>query len=139
MPRVFYGWWIVAVSALGLFLGAASIVVYSFSVFLAPLAHEFHSSRGAISFAFTLFGLAGALGALIMGRLIDRFGARKVVIVSTALFALALLSNELFSEKLWELYALFVLLGILGPGTGACHTATWFPTGLIATEAWLWD
>lgn len=119
VPRVFYGWWIVAVSALGLFLGAASIVVYSFSVFLAPLAHEFHSSRGAISFAFTLFGLAGALGALIMGRLIDRFGARKVVIVSTALFALALLSNELFSEKLWELYALFVLLGILGPGTGA--------------------
>src|SRR5690348_12318510 len=131
MSRVFYGWWIVAVSALGLFLGAASIIVYSFSVFLAPLAREFHSSRAAISFAFTLFALAGAPGALIMGRLIDRFGARKVVIVSTALFALALLSNELFSEKMWSFTLFLVLLAFLGRGLGGLSTSNSVSSCLI--------
>ena len=117
MSRVFYGWWIVAVAALGLFLGAAPIVVYSFSVFLAPLAREFHSNRAAISFAFTLFGLSGALGALFLGRLVDRFGARKIAIPSLAIFAVALLLNGLFFGKIRHLYAFYFVLGLVGMGT----------------------
>jgi hypothetical protein len=56
-PRLFYGWWIVLVSAVGLFLGPVPIAVFSFAVFLKPLAQEFHSSRGAVSFAFTLHNI----------------------------------------------------------------------------------
>ncbi|HXT87087.1 MAG TPA: MFS transporter [Verrucomicrobiae bacterium] len=117
MSRIFYGWWIVAVAALGLFLGAAPIVVYSFSVFLAPLAREFHSNRAAISFAFTLFGLSGALGALFLGRLVDRFGARKIAIPSLAIFAAVLLLNGLFFGKIGYLYVFYFLLGLVGIGT----------------------
>lgn len=118
MPRVFYGWWIVAVAAFGISLGAASIMVYSFGVFLAPLAGEFHSTRGAISFAFTLFALAGAVSALFLGRLVDRFGARRIAILSLATFALVLLSNGLFFGKIWHLYGFYFLAGLIGIGTG---------------------
>lgn len=117
MTRIFYGWWIVGVAALGLFLGAGSIIVYSFSVFLIPLARDFHSTRGAISFAYTLFAFAAAPGALIMGRLIDRFGVRIVTIFSLTTCALLLLSNALFFGKIWHLYSFYFLLGLVGIGT----------------------
>jgi hypothetical protein len=60
-PRVFYGWWIVVVSAIGLFLGAP-LVIFSFSVFFKPLVVNFHASRAAVSFAFSLQNTVGALG-----------------------------------------------------------------------------
>lgn len=43
--RVFYGWVVVATSALALFFSGAPIVVYSFSVFLKPLSQEFQAGR----------------------------------------------------------------------------------------------
>ncbi len=52
-PRLFYGWLIVFVSALGLFLGAP-LCIFSFSVFFKPLVGDFHASRAAVSFAFSL-------------------------------------------------------------------------------------
>ncbi|MGB7845337.1 MAG: MFS transporter [Candidatus Acidiferrum sp.] len=91
-PRIFYGWWIVATAALGLCLGAAPIIVFAFGVFFKPLGQEYHAGRGAISFAFTLQNLAAALFAPLTGRLIDRFGARKVILPGTAIFGVMLLS-----------------------------------------------
>jgi hypothetical protein len=41
----FYGWWVVATAALGLCLGAATIIVYAFGVFFKPLNQEFHVGR----------------------------------------------------------------------------------------------
>lgn len=117
MSRVFYGWWIVAVAALGLFFGAAPIIVYSFGVFIAPLTREFHANRAAVSFAFALFGLAGALGGLAVGRLVDRFGARRIAITSLVIFAVLLLSNGVFSGKIWHLYVLYSILGLAGIGS----------------------
>src|SRR5580765_274768 len=78
--RIFYGWWVVATAALGLCLGAAPIIVYSFAVFFKPLSQEYHAGRAAISFAFTLQNIAAALFAPLIGRLIDRFGARTVIL-----------------------------------------------------------
>jgi hypothetical protein len=51
--QIFYGWWVVLVSAIGLFWGVP-ISVYSFTVFLKPLMKEFHAGRATISLAFTL-------------------------------------------------------------------------------------
>jgi MFS family permease len=72
--RVFYGWWIVLVAAFSLFLGPTSIVAFSFGMFLKPLMQEFHSNRGSISLAFTLYSTTSSLGLLFAGGLIDRFG-----------------------------------------------------------------
>ena len=76
-PRLFYGWWVVATSALALFLGPTPIVVFSFGVFLKPLIKEFHSGRGAVSLAFTLHNAIVAFGLPFAERLVDHFGARR--------------------------------------------------------------
>ena len=71
-PRIFYGWLIVFVSAVGLFLGAP-LLVFSFSVFFKPLMVDFHASRASVSLAFSLFNLVGALSIPFTGMVIDRF------------------------------------------------------------------
>src|SRR6266700_2679936 len=95
--HVFYGWWVVLTAAVGLLLGAAPIIPFAFGVFLTPLSREFHANRGAISLAFTLFSLMAASSSPLIGRLVDRYGARKVILSCTMFFGLILLSNVLFS------------------------------------------
>ena len=112
-PRVFFGWWVVATAALGLCLGAAPIIVYAFGVFFKPLSEEYHAGRGAISLAFTLQNLAAALSAPLTGRLVDRFGARRVILPGTAIFGIILLSSKLIGGELWHFYLFLAVLGII--------------------------
>jgi MFS family permease len=116
-PRIFYGWVIVFTSAIGLMLGYAPVFVYSFSVFIKSLAQDFHSSRTSITLAFTLANLMQSVGAPLIGRLVDRFGAHKVVVPSTVIFGLVLISFKYSSTSLWHLYAFFILIGLIGVGT----------------------
>jgi len=116
--RVFYGWWIVMVAALALFLGPPPIMVFSFGVFLKAFGQEFHSGRGAISLGFTIHNLAGALSAPLAGRLVDRFGAHVVILPSMAVFGAILLSSQLCSGKLWQLYVFYLVAGMIGSGAG---------------------
>lgn len=129
-PRLFYGWLIVLVCAIGLFLGAP-LMVFSFSVFFHSLVVDFHASRAAVSFAFSLFNIVGALWLPGTGMLIDRFGAKRVILVSTLVYGLALCSALLVGTGLWQLYLLFTILGIamasgpspVSPGVVISH---WF-------------
>jgi MFS family permease len=110
-PRIFYGWWIVFVSAIGLFLGPP-LMVFSFSVFFKSLVVDFHASRAAVSFAFSLFNIVGALLIPCTGMIIDRFGAKRVILVFTLLYGLFLCSTLWVGSALWQLYLLFTLLGV---------------------------
>ncbi len=116
-PRIFYGWVIVFTSGIGLLLGYAPVFVYSFSIFIKSLAQDFHSSRTSISFAFTLANIMLSVCAPLVGRLVDRFGARTVVIPSTVIFGLVLISFKYSSTSLWHLYAFFIVIGLIGTGT----------------------
>ncbi len=88
-PRLFYGWLIVLLSAIGLFLGAP-LLVFSFGVFFKSLATDFHANRTAVSFAFSLINIVGALWLPATGTLIDRFGAKRVIVSTSLLYGLAL-------------------------------------------------
>jgi MFS family permease len=115
--HMFYGWWVVFASAVGLFLGVP-ITVYCFSVFLKPLMQEFHVGRGAVSLGFTLHLLAAAFSAPLAGWFIDRYGSRKVILAGTATFGLILIANRLFSATLGGFYFFCVVLGVALHGVG---------------------
>jgi MFS family permease len=129
-PRLFYGWWVVLTCALGLFLGPIPIMVFSFGVFLKPLIREFHTGRGAISLALTLATTILAFGVPFAGRLIDRFGPRKVILPCTLLAGLILLAAHFCSGKLWQLYLFYLALGVVGSGIAPvsyCYVVShWF-------------
>jgi MFS family permease len=114
--KVFYGWWVVLTAALGLFLGPIPIVVFSFGVFLGSLTQEFHSGRGAVSLAFSLHNTILAFGLPLAGRLVDRFGARKLILPSTFMVGLILLSTYFCSGKIGQLYLFYLAVGLVGCG-----------------------
>jgi MFS family permease len=114
---VFYGWWIVAASAVGLFWGPP-VTVYTFSVFLKPLMQEFHAGRSAVSLGYTLHLIAGAVCAPLVGWLVDRYGSYRVVLSATTIFGSILLLNKAFSANIWQFYLFYVAMGLLLNGVG---------------------
>ena len=105
-------WWIVFACACGLLVGAGSILIFSFGVFLKPVTEDLGISRGDLSGALGLSAWFVALSCPIVGWLIDRFGARRVMIPGILLFALAVASFGLMPAK--SLPIVFLIFCIAG-------------------------
>ena len=73
--RVYYGWWIVAITFAGTFF-TTGIHDTVFSVMLKPMSEDLGWSRTQISAPISLSIWVGALLAPLAGRFIDRHGAR---------------------------------------------------------------
>lgn len=101
----------------GVFVSFASIVVYTFGVFLKPVAGAFAWSRTEVSLAFMLAALTVAACSPVLGHLLDRFPARRIVLPCTLIYGAAFASLSLLTPHLWHLYAIFVVLGVVGNGT----------------------
>jgi MFS family permease len=115
--KVFYGWWIVLVAGIALSAHSAPILGFTLGVFLKSFSQEFGWSRTQISLAFTLSALGMTLAAPFLGRLVDRFGARQVILPATMLFGVGVLSLYFLSAHLWHFYAIFLFVGVVGSGT----------------------
>ncbi len=124
------GWKIALFSASCIFVGFASMLVYTFGVFLKPLTAQFGWSRQSASAAFGIAALAVAACSPILGVLLDRYPARRIILPCMAVFGLAFLSLGFMTAHLFHLYAVFLLLGIVGNGTAHLSfsraVATWF-------------
>ena len=115
--KFFYGWWIVVAAAVGLFMSSSPIVTYTFGVFLIQLSGEFDWTRGQISLAFSLSMLAFAVAQPFVGRILDRFGARRVIVPAVLVFGASFASLSLLTSQLTHLYAVFLVMGVVGGGT----------------------
>jgi MFS family permease len=87
------------------------VLVYSFPVLLGPMESEFGWSRGELSGAFSVGLLASAVAAIPAGRWLDRRGPRALMTAGSVIAAISLLAWSRIGE-LWQLYALFVPLGV---------------------------
>jgi MFS family permease len=117
--RPFYGWFVVAAAAVGMLLGAAPIVAFSFGVFLKPLTQEFHAGRAAVSLAVTILNFSSGIVSSLVGFLCDRIGARRVAVSGMMLLALSLVSARIIGARLWELYVFYAVVGAITPATTA--------------------
>ncbi len=111
------GWRVAAAASGAVFFSFASLLVYTFSVFLKPITQEFHWSREAASMAFGLAALCVAVCSPVLGALLDRVTPRRILIPCFAVFGTAFASLGLLTRHLWHLYLVFIVLGIVGNGT----------------------
>ena len=124
------GWRVAVASSTCVMVGFASLFVYTFAIFLKPLAAEFGWSREAVSAAFAIAALAVAACSPPLGWLLDRYPARRIILPCLTIFGCAFASLALLTRHLWHLYAVFLILGMVGNGTA--HLAysralgTWF-------------
>lgn len=127
-PRLYYGWVVVATTAVGQLLGSIPIAVFAFGTFFPSFVRQFHTSRAMISLAFTIHNLISGMLAVIVGFLCDRFGVRKVILPGLAMLGVVLLSAEAIGAKVWQLYVFYAALGIVAPATNSV------PYGLVVSR-----
>lgn len=126
----YYGWRVVLASGLGVMVGFGSLFVYTFGVFMKPLGAEFGWTREAVSRGFGLAALAVALSSPFIGRWLDRYGPRRVILPCATIFGCGIASLALLRPHLWQFYTTCIVLGAIG--NGAAHLAysraisTWF-------------
>ena len=88
-------------------------MVYTvFGLFLIPIATEFGWPRAGVSFVLLIIAIAGAIGYPIVGRLIDRYGARPVILTGNVLFAASVASVSLAEASRLQFYSAYALIGI---------------------------
>lgn len=111
---IFHGWIVILVSLISVAFAHSGVVNFGFSSFILPLSEEFKLSRGSVSFALTASLLAYTAGVTFTGALIDRYGARRVLIIGTALYGALVCSMYFLTGSLWHLYGMYALLGVVG-------------------------
>ena len=128
-PRIFYGWWMVLVTAVALTAGPI-LITGTFGIFVKPLAETFGWSRGAISLGFSIVAVMASLAAPVVGVLADRFGPRKVILCAALLFGSGFLSFAFLSASIWHFYGLSLFTALGGIGLTTIPYATtisrWF-------------
>jgi MFS family permease len=124
----YYGWLVLTLSFLTTLTGAG--IRSSPTVLIHPLEVEFGWSRAAISSAIGLNLLLFGVAAPISGWLIDRFGARRVMLGSLFLLLVGVSATTVMRE-FWHLVLLWgIVVGLGAGGVGSVLSATvanrWF-------------
>ncbi|KAF1068305.1 MAG: putative MFS-type transporter YhjX [Pseudomonas citronellolis] len=106
---------VLVASVVAIMFGPTGILLNTFSLFIAPMSDDYGWDRAQVSLLVTFFGLAVAVTSPLKGWAIDRWGARRVMLVLTAALSVPLIGLALV-QAVWQLYALFLLVGLLAPG-----------------------
>jgi MFS family permease len=128
-PKFYYGYVIVAVSAVFLLVGWGTY--FSYSIFFNSLQDEFEWSRAAISGAFSSGCLITGVLGIVAGRITDRIGPRAVTITGAALMGISFILMS-FINAVWQLYLIYGVLiaaGMSGLWPSLISTVSrWFQT-----------
>lgn len=117
MRRVFYGWYVTIACCIGLACGLTSVLTGTFSIFLGPLTAEFGWLKSEIFTALLLATVTVTVASPFIGVLIDRFGARRMILIGFVLEGLVLASFAMQTDSLAALYARYILMTLVGLGT----------------------
>jgi MFS family permease len=126
--KIFYGYWILPAAAAGVFIfGGCGL--YAFGLFIKPLEADLGWSRGAITLAHTLWLLSMGAASPLIGRLLDRWGARAVIASGAILTGLGFLALSRM-ESLFVFYLSYAVIGVgmaaLGQVPGSVVVSHWF-------------
>jgi MFS transporter, OFA family, oxalate/formate antiporter len=127
--RIYYGWWIVVAAFLNLFF-VVGILFYGFPVLYPYFLESLGFTRAQVTQGFLLgFLFAGLPFGLLAGTLIDRFGARVVILAGVGLVGLPLLLMG-GMNRFWqfEILCIVEVIGyvLAGPIANQVLIAKWF-------------
>ena len=111
---LYFGWWIVAATVIGLLFGYGTFVGITFGLFIKPLEAEFGWSRTQISFGLTVCQLLIIVMAPGYGLLVDRIGVRRLLLPGIAAFGLTLCAMALLTSSIFHFYLMYILIPFAG-------------------------
>jgi MFS family permease len=104
-------WFILAGGFLAFTISAS--LMHSYSVFLLAFIAEFRWSRAESSIAYSVGQVVGGVSSPLVGGMVDRLGARRMVLLGGCLLALGLLGSA-FATSLWQIVLLYGVVMTLG-------------------------
>jgi MFS family permease len=127
--HIYFGWWIVCAAFLNLFF-AVGIIFYGFPVFYPYFVESLGFTRAEVTQGFFLgFLLAGLPFGVLAGTVIDKIGARFVILAGVGLVGVPLLLMG-FITRFWQFEFLCIaeVLGyvLAGPIANQVLIARWF-------------
>ena len=125
--NVFYGWWVIASGSV--IIGIGSLYFYGFSIFFLPLTEELGLSRAATSLVFSVVRLEGGIEGPLAGWATDRYGPRRMLLISAALTGTGFLVLATVNSFLGLLLVYTVLIS-LGYNIG------FFQAMVVAANNW---
>jgi len=124
------GWKVVLAGFFGVMVSFASVVPYTFGLFLKPLTASFGWHREATSAGFSIAALTVAAASPGLGFLLDRYKPRRIVLPCILVFSVAYASLALLTPHLLHFYLTFFVIGLVGNGTAyigySRAISTWF-------------
>jgi MFS family permease len=123
--------WVV-LGAVTICLLASTGLRATFAVYIKPIETEMGWSRGAMSVAAAISLLLLGASGPFAGRLADRWGPRRVMVISQTLLGIGGVGMA-FVRSLWQLYLTAGVVMAIGAGgaalsTGSAVVARWFQT-----------
>lgn len=121
----YYGWVIVLLSAMTFFLSAPG-QTYSISVFINVYKEEFGYSSTMISSAYSIATILSGTLLVFMGKAIDKFGVRKMLIIVTIMLGITTFFNS-FVSSIYMIFFGFIFLRYFGQGSMTLIPSTLVP------------
>lgn len=111
-PAIFWGWWIVIGAVAGQFIsmGVGNSIV---GVFLRPMTEDLDWTSTEYTFGASGALVVGGLASFIVGPLVDRYGARPLMLLAAVVYATCFLVLSRV-DALWQ----FVMLTTIAGGVG---------------------
>jgi MFS family permease len=130
---LFYGWVIVGVAAMLGFLGTG-FYSYARGVFLPSLAEELaNGSRFEIAMGFSAAAVTGAIMSPWLGRVLDRYSAKRVILVGIVVVA----SSYLLLGAMTTLWQYYLIVGVgMGVGMSCMGTLAWHRSVISWFDHW---
>jgi MFS family permease len=123
-------WWVVAASTIAITCSGGPINIFTFGVFLRPVTEGLGVGRGLFASAMLATNWISAASGPILGILLDRYGARRVLLFGTVLFAAGTAAQSLLTSSVAVIYMFFALKALTGVGVSpvsfAFVVAKWF-------------
>ena len=126
---VFWGWWLVIGAAVGQFvaLGSSGGVA---GVFLRPMTEDLGWTAAEYTLGGSAAFLLGGVIGVVVGQLVDRYGARPLMLVGAFVYVGSFLAMSRV-EVLWQFVVLSMLSGsagytLVGPLVVNAALAKWF-------------
>ena len=111
------GWRTLLAASVGNGSGVSGLPFYTFGVFVMPLVAAFGWTRGQVSIAASFLILGTAITAPIIGSIIDRFGARRVGILSMLALSIGYMLLTQLGGSIAVFYVAWLAMSLVGGGT----------------------
>ena len=120
-----------------------SWVIVSLAPLMPSIAADFKVSLGTVMIGvMALKNITGGIGLFLCGPLVDKYGPRKVMFVSSIILVIYSLMIPFFTHNMTQLTLLRLIAGLAGQGPLYAGTAAmaqrWFPRKEQSTWLGIW-